>query len=40
MLVTIAMAAQTALFCQPDAKVANGMYWTEFWLTLCAGILT
>jgi len=23
-----------ALFAQPDAKIANGIYWTEFWLNL------
>jgi len=22
-----------ALFAQPDAKIANGIYWTHFWLS-------
>lgn len=26
----ISLAIQVALYAQPDAKIANGMYWTEF----------
>ena len=23
-----------ALYAQPDAKVANGIFWTNFWLSI------
>lgn len=36
----IAIAIQFALYCQPDAKVANGIYWAEFWWHLARRILS
>ena len=40
---TIAKISYTialALCTQPDAKIANGMYWTNFWLTLLQSLLS
>lgn len=39
-IMKIATIAQVALYCQPDAKIANGMYWTEFWLNLATTLLS
>lgn len=30
---------QVALYVQPDAKVANGVFWTKFWIGILAAIL-
>lgn len=38
-LAKILFAIQLALYVQPDAKVANGLYWTEFWINISANIL-
>lgn len=35
----IATIIQTALYCQPDAKIANGIYWFNFWLNVASKIL-
>lgn len=35
----LAYVLQVALYAQPDAKVANGVYWTEFWLHIAEKIL-
>jgi hypothetical protein len=34
LVVKIAIIIQVVLYCQPDAKIANGMYWADFWLNL------
>jgi hypothetical protein len=39
-IMKIATVAQLALYCQPDAKIANGMYWTNFWLNLATSLLS
>ena len=31
---------QLALFAQPDAKIANGIYWTRVWLSLAIGLVS
>lgn len=31
---------QLALFAQPDAKIANGIYWTRVWLTLAMWLVS
>ena len=35
----LSYAITLALCTQPDAKIANGMYWANFWLTLLNNIL-
>lgn len=35
----LAVMLQVMLFCQPDAKVANGMYWFNFWLNLASKLV-
>lgn len=40
LIAKLAFVAQMALFAQPDVKIANGIYWTEFWLHLAAKLLT
>jgi hypothetical protein len=39
-IMKIATVAQVALYCQPDAKVANGCYWFNFWMDLATKILS
>lgn len=36
----ISLAIQVALYAQPDAKIANGMYWTDFWLRLATALIS
>lgn len=36
----ISLAIQVALYAQPDAKIANGMYWTDFWLRLATALVS
>lgn len=31
-MLRVIFLVELALFAQPDAKVANGIYWTNFWL--------
>lgn len=38
-LMKIATVVQVALYCQPDAKIANGLFWTEFWFNLLLRIV-
>jgi hypothetical protein len=35
-----ATVAQVALYCQPDAKLANGIYWTNFWMDLATKLFS
>lgn len=39
MIVEVLIVVQLALYAQPDAKIANGVYWTQFWLDVAAKIL-
>lgn len=38
-LTKLSFAVSLALFAQPDAKIANGVYWTNFWLDLASKLI-
>lgn len=40
LVIKIATVVQTVLYCQPDAKIANGMFWAEFWMKLLWSIVS
>jgi len=40
MIYHVITVANIALYAQPDAKVANGLFWCHFWLDLAISIIT
>lgn len=40
MIVKVAIIIQTVLYLQPDAKLANGVYWAKFWMNLATSIVS
>lgn len=40
LVMKIVAIAQTVLYLQPDAKLANGVYWTKFWIALATQLVS
>lgn len=40
MMYRLMFEVQKFLYAQPDAKVANGVYWTNVWIGVAATLLS